>query len=138
MSRVYLIITVLILSVFTACKKPVTEPNSGIYRGPFFQIYNDEDTIAEGIVNIALTKEGFGGKFQVSGDTITGAPHSHYGTYVIDNSTHMTFENDANVDLGYQPHYVLDTTYKYTFDDHNFTLELIIDTARYEYIMVRI
>ena len=138
MSKFPLIISIYVLIVFTACKKPVTEPNSGIYRGTFFQFYNDVDTNAQGVINLALTKEGFGGKFQVSGDTITGAPHSPYGTYVIDNSTHMTFENDANVDLGYQPHYVLDTTYKYTFDDHNFTLELIIDTARYEYIMVRI
>jgi hypothetical protein len=129
---------VFVTLVLAGCKKPVTEPNSGIYRGTFFQIYNEEDTNAQGVVNLALTKDGFGGSFQVSGDTSTGAPYSHYGTYVIDNSVSMTFDNDASVEVGYQPHYLLDTVYQYTFDDFNFTLELIIDTARYEYKMVRI
>lgn len=123
--------------VLVGCKKPITEPNSGIYRGTFLQIYDDTDTNAQGVAVIALSKDGFGGTFSMSGDTATGAPYSCYGDYSIDNSTKMTFTNNAVVQVGYQPHYLLDTTYSYTFDDHNFRLDLEIDTVQYQYILVR-
>ncbi len=127
----------LLALVLTGCKKPVTEPNSGIYRGTFFQIFDNGDTNAQGIANLALSKDGFGGYFTMSGDTLTGAPISCSGSYVIDNSTQMTFSNTAIIETGYQPHYILDTTYSYTFDDYNFTLEMIQDTTRYEYTLIR-
>lgn len=120
-----------------ACKKPVTEPNAGIYRGTFFQIFDNGDTNAEGIVHLALSETDIGGNFNMSGDTGTGSPYTCYGTYVINNATQMTFENNANIDLGYQPHYVLDTIYNYVFDDHFFSLEFKDDTTLYEYNLKR-
>lgn len=126
------------LLVLMACKKPITEPNSGIYRGPFFQIYDNGDTNAQGIAVLALSKGDIGGTFTMTGDTNTGAPYSCYGNYIIDNSTKMTFYNSASVDVGYQPYYLLDTSFIYTFNDVNFTLNLVIDTTEYQYILKRI
>lgn len=123
------------LLVIAGCKKPITEPNSGIYRGTFFEIFDNGDTGGQGIAYIALSK-GDGG-FSLSGDTATGAPLSCYGTYVINNSTQMTFTNNAIVDYGYHPYNILDTVYYYTFNDHNFNLTLEVDTMRYEYNLIR-
>jgi hypothetical protein len=125
----------LIFVLMSACKKPVTQPNSGLYRGTFFQIYENGDTNGQGIAYISLNDGN--NSFQMSGDTNTGAPYPCYGTYSIDNSTHMTFYNAASVDVGFQPHYLLDTTYAYTFDNKKFTLDLTDDTVRYEYNLLR-
>lgn len=133
-ASVFIVIAGLVL---VGCKKPITEPNSGIYRGTFLQIYDETDTNAQGVAVVALSKDGFGGTFSMSGDTATGAPYSCYGDYSIDNSSQITFTNKAIVEVGYQPHYLLDTTYDYTFDDHNFTLDLVIDTVNYQYTLVR-
>jgi hypothetical protein len=129
------LIAAVIFAFSTSCKKPVTEPNAGIYRGTFFQIYDNGDTNGQGITYIALSKES--GTFSLSGDTATGAPYTCYGDYSIDSPTHMTFINEAVVEVGYQPYYLLDTTYEYTFDDHAFTLRLQVDTTRYEYNLIR-
>lgn len=122
---------------FASCKKPITKPNSGIYRGTFYQIYNNEDTNAQGVAVLALSADGDAGTFNMSGDTSSGAPYTCYGDYSINNATTMTFNNKGIVDVGYQPHYLLDTVYYYTFDNQKFTLDLEIDTARYEYKMIR-
>ena len=123
------------LFVVSACKKPVTEPNSGIYRGTFFEIFDNGDTGGQGVAYIAISKGDNG--FSLSGDTATGAPLSCYGSYIINNTTQMTFNNTSNVDFGYHPYNILDTTYNYVFDDHNFHLDLILDTTRYEYRLIR-
>jgi hypothetical protein len=125
----------IVLILLAGCKKPVTEPNSGIYRGTFFQILDNGDTISQGIAYLALSKGEQ--SFTLSGDTTTGAPLSCYGDYVINNATQMTFTNEAVVDFGYQPHIVLDTLYSYTFDNRNFKLELEVDTKHFEYNLVR-
>jgi hypothetical protein len=125
----------LILIALTACKKPITEPNSGLYRGTFFQIYENGDTNGQGIAYLSLNDGN--NAFQMSGDTNTGAPYPCYGTYSINNSTQMTFVNNSDFEVGFQPHYLLDTTYTYTFDNKNFTLEFVDDTTRYEYNLLR-
>lgn len=126
----------LIFLALTGCKKPTTEPNSGLYRGSFFQIYDNGDTNGQGIAYISLNDAN--NSFQMSGDTNTGAPYPCYGTYSIDNSTQITFYNAAtSFDVGYQPHYLLDTTYTYTFNNKDFTLDFDDDTARYEYNLMR-
>jgi len=134
MKIVVLIVGVIIFAV-SACKKPVTEPNSGIYRGSFFEIFENGDTAGQGVANLAIAKGD--GNFNLSGDTATGAPLSCSGSYVINNSTQMTFNNIVNVDFGYHPYNLLDTTWNYTFDDHNFHLDLAFDTVRFEYRLVR-
>ncbi|MBK9592510.1 MAG: hypothetical protein IPO32_13790 [Crocinitomicaceae bacterium] len=73
----------------------------------------------------------------MSGDTNTGAPYPCAGTYIINNSTQITFTNTTSFDVGFQPHYLLDTTYTYTFDNKNFTLDFVDDTTRYEYNLLR-
>jgi hypothetical protein len=128
----------LLAFVISGCKKPITQPNSGIYRGTFFQIFDNGDTNAQGIANLALSGDTFGGTFTLSGDTTTGSPVSCNGVYEINGTTQITFTNTAIVpDLGYQPHYILDTVYQYTFDDHDFTLDMVQDTTRYEYKLIR-
>lgn len=133
-----LIVLIALLASAVSCKKPITEPNSGIYKGTFFQIFNDNDTNAQGIATLALTKDGFGGTFTMTGDTNSGAPYSCYGDFSVDNGTKITYSNKASVDVGYQPHYLLDTTYTYTFDNTNFLMKLVIDTTEYQYNLVRI
>lgn len=123
------------LFVVSACKKPVTEPNSGIFRGTFFEIFENGDTGGQGIAYLAIAKGD--GNFNLSGDTSSGAPLSCQGSYIINNSTQMTFNNIVNVDVGYHPYNILDTTWNYTFDDHNFDLDLAFDTVRFEYRLVR-
>lgn len=124
--------------IIVACKKPITEPNAGIYRGVFFQIFDNGDTNSQGIASLALSVGDQGNYYTLSGDTLTGSPKSCYGNYSIDNSTHMTFTNNAiGVEPGFWPHYYLDTTYAYEFDDYNFTLEMREDTVLYQYILTR-
>jgi len=129
------IVPAFLLVAFASCKKPITEPNSGIYRGSFFKIYNNGDTAGQGVAVLALTSGGE--SFQLSGDSTTGAPLSCHGDYIINSSTQMTFTDYSNVYFGYDQYNLLDTTYNYTFDDHIFYLSLKIDTTLYEYNLVR-
>ena len=138
MKKTTLILGFAVLAI-SSCKKAILEPNSGIYHGVFIQVLDNGDTNAQGIVNLALTSNGGGGTFSMNGDTASGAPYPCAGNYVIDNSAKMTFTNTAVVDtIEYsQPHYILDTTYSYVFDDHNFVLQLMAGTTRYQYNLIR-
>ena len=129
------LIVVAIPLIFVSCKKPITEPNSGIYRGTFYEIFDNGDTAGQGVANLALNDEK--NWFQLSGDTATGAPLSCNGNYAILSSTLIDFEDISNVDFGYHPFNILDTTFTYVFDNKNFTMTLKVDTALYEYKLVR-
>lgn len=137
MTRVFVVFG-LMMVLAVSCKKPVTQPNSGIYRGTFCEIYDNGDTNGQGIAVIALTADGSSGSFNMNGDTATGAPYPCYGSYVVNNGTQMTFNNDGNFETGYHPNYVLDTVYTYTFDNYNFKFNLKIDTTLFEYKLIRI
>ena len=127
---------VCVVLLVAGCKKPVTEPNSGIYRGAFLEICDNGDTMGTGVAYLAITEGSL--SFQLSGDTATGAPKSCYGTYSILSATQISFVNQAtNVDVGYHPHLVLDTVYDYTFDDHYFHLNLKVDTTLFKYELIR-
>ena len=51
------LIVVAIPLIFVSCKKPITEPNSGIYRGTFYEIFDNGDTAGQGVANLALNDE---------------------------------------------------------------------------------
>lgn len=133
--KVYSLIVVLLVLTLAGCKKPITEPNSGIYRGTFYEIFDNGDTAGQGVANLALNDENLW--FQLSGDTATGSPLSCHGNYTIMSSSLIKFEDISNVDFGYHPYNILDTSYQYVFDNKNFKMTLKVDTALYEYKLVR-
>lgn len=131
-----LLIILIPVVLFSGCKKPITEPNSGIYRGTFFEIFDNTDTGAQGIAYLALHDEQL--SFELSGDSLAGAPYDAYGTYSINSSTTMTFVNSGSLLPGQSNMYTLDTIFQYTFDNLKFKLWVTRDTAKYEYSLIRI
>lgn len=127
----FLMLGILVLS----CKKEVTVPNSGIYRGTFFKIGPSNDTIVQSITWLALNENTL--TFNVTTDTTVNAPAEHGGEYLVDNVSSMTFINNTVLTPQFQPDYYLDTIYNYTFDDKNFRFWQTIGDFYYEYDLVR-
>ncbi|MBK8924577.1 MAG: hypothetical protein IPM74_01425 [Crocinitomicaceae bacterium] len=133
---VFCLLMSLVVVAISGCKKPITEPNSGIYRGTFFEIFENTDTGAQGIAYLALHDEQM--SYELSGDSLAGAPYDAYGTYSINSSTTMNFVNSGSLLPGQSNMYTLDTTFQYTFDNLKFKLWVTRDTAKYEYSLIRI
>ncbi|MBK7128627.1 MAG: hypothetical protein IPH66_04570 [Crocinitomicaceae bacterium] len=133
---VFCLLMSLVVVAISGCKKPITEPNSGIYRGTFFEIFQNTDTGAQGIAYLALHDEQM--SYELSGDSLAGAPYDAYGTYSINSSTTMNFVNSGSLLPGQSNMYTLDTTFQYTFDNLKFKLWVTRDTAKYEYSLIRI
>jgi hypothetical protein len=124
-----------LLAVVISCKKEVLVPNDGIYRGVFNEIRNSGDTVASGVVYLALWDSNL--SFQISGDTVTNAPAPHAGTYLVDDATRMHFSSSSALQGGYDTDHYLDTTYNYTFDDTKFEFWFQDDTTLYQYRLTR-
>ena len=137
MNKTQLLLTTLALMFLASCKKEVTTPNNGIYRGVFMEIDSSGlgDTLADGVLHMALFESNQ--TFAVKGDTNTMAPASHNGSYVIDAAGLMIFDTPGTPNPQYDPDHYLDTAYTYTFDDVNFTLQLVKAGKLYRYDMVR-
>lgn len=118
-----------------ACKKEVTMPNNGIYRGTFYEFGQTGDTLAQGVVYIAMFESNQ--TFSMVGDSVNLAPASHSGTYIIDNSNYMSFTNTSAPTTLYDNDHYLDTTFQYAFDDVNFSLDLTKAGKTYQYRLVR-
>jgi len=127
----FLIFGLLLIS----CKKEITVPNSGIFRGVFREYSATGDTLATGVVYMALNENDL--TFNVSGDSTTNAPANHAGNYLVDNSTTMQFINNTAYSQVYDADHYLDTSYNFTFDDTNFKIWQTISGKLYEYDLVR-
>ena len=121
--------------VILACKKEVNVPTEGIYRGVFNEIRNSGDTVASGLVYMALWESSL--TFQIVGDTNTNAPANHSGSFLVDDATRMQFYNNSTVSGQYDPDHYLDTTYEYFFDNTIFEFSYQQDTTLYEYRLTR-
>lgn len=128
-----LLVGIVLMSL--SCKKEVTTPNNGIYRGVFREIATNGDTLASGVTYLALNESNL--VFTMSGDSVSNAPATHGGTYLIDNPSTMQFSNFSLIDTVYDIDHYLDTTYNYKFDDNNFKLWQIRYGKTYEYNLVR-
>lgn len=124
-----------IFFVFISCKKEIVLPNDGIYRGVFNEIWASGDTVASGVVWIALFEDNQA--FTMVGDSNTSAPQSHNGTYLIQDAKFIQFSLSGLASGGYDEDHILDTTYQYTFDDELFEFFLQDDTILYEYRLKR-
>ena len=130
-----LLIIFAVVAIAISCKKEIVVPNNGIYRGTFREISSGGDTLAEGVVHLALFEES--GSFVVSGDSTSNAPATHGGIFVVHGATTMTFTNQSSIDTLYDIDHYLDTTYTYKFDDVNFELKQAWEGKTYEYLLVR-
>lgn len=131
----------IILSVFClffvlmSCKKELLVPNNGIYRGVFREIYNETDTIASGVVYLALWESSQ--KFEVVGDSLTNAPASHRGLFFIQDASRIVFTNKSVEEAQYDSDHYLDTLYNYRFDDEIFEFSFQDGATLYEYNLAR-
>ncbi|MEX1003601.1 MAG: hypothetical protein WDZ35_15895 [Crocinitomicaceae bacterium] len=121
------------LLLLISCKKEVTTPNNGIYRGVYKEITVDQDTLVDALVFLVLHEENQ--SFTVKGDSLTNFPPDHNGTYEIIDEKQMNFEYKGVYE--YNPNHYLDTTFNYTFDDVNFTLSRKESDRTFEYKMKR-
>ena len=129
-----LLIIMGILMVIISCKKEVV-PNNGIYRGVFRETDSNGDTLASGVMYLALIEDNL--QFTVVGDSVSNAPASHSGMYVVDNKISMQFFYSGNYDTLYDQDHYLDTIYNYEFDNENFKFWQTRYGKTYTYDLVR-
>ena len=125
----------LLFSVVFSCKKETPFPNNGIYRGVFNEIRSSGDTVASGVVYLALFEESSG--FNLVGDSLTSAPASHSGSYLIGSGNNIRFTNSNTILPIHDADHYLDTTYAYVFDEEIFKFWLVDDTTTYYYDLIR-
>ena len=127
--------SVIILMVL-GCKKEITIPNNGIYRGVFNQIHHGTDTVTSGVAVIAWFENS--PSYSMAGDSLTFAPASHGGEFLVVDSDKIDFSSNPISGGTYDYYHYLDTIYNYTFDDVNFNFWMERnDTILYEYKLVR-
>ena len=121
----------------TACKKAVTQPKSGIFRGVFEMTGLNGGGFETGDCTMSLND--VSNAFALSVDTSSVFPIESSGFYNTIDATKMRFfENGGVGDLHFHiRHLYLDTIYNYTFDDNIFELKKQVDTVLYEYRFVR-
>lgn len=134
MKKTLFLSSVIILMLFS-CKKEITIPNNGIYRGVFNQIHNGTDTVTSGVAVIALFESN--SVYNLVGDSLTHAPATHGGGYLVVDSDKIDFSSNPVSGGVYNFNHYLDTIYSYFFDDVNFNFWLERDTILYEYKLVR-
>jgi hypothetical protein len=127
----FIFVTLIIIS----CKKEVVVPTEGIFRGVFSIIRDSGDTLNGGVVYLALWESSL--TFQLAGDSITGIPASHSGSFLVDDATRMQFHSNGEVSSPYQSYHYLDTTFNYEFDGDAFNFRYKADTTTYDYRLSR-
>ena len=129
------ILYLLLLFAVVSCKKGPPLPNNGIYRGVFREIYAGGDTVASGVVYLAMFEEN--NTFSLVGDSTTNAPATHNGTYNIESGNNISYFRVSDYSPQFDTDHYLDTLYSYTFDDENFEFWFQDDTIKYEYRLSR-
>ena len=127
MKKVFCIIVLVVIAI--ACKKTVTQPKSGVFRGVFEMTGVNGGGYETGDCSIALND--VTGSYSLSVDTTSQYPYASGGTYVVIDATKMSFDVTTTVDTSssLDQHLYLDTTYNYTFDDNVFELKKQVSAA---------
>lgn len=125
---------ILLIVLAVACKKEIVTPNNGIYRGVYRMMNSAGDTLAQGVVYLAIFESSE--SFSMVGDSSSMVPATHGGTYLIDGSSTMQFDNSSGYGA-FPDIFYLDTTYNYKFDDVNFELWQTKYGNLHEFKMIR-
>ncbi len=130
-----LITIIIIFTGIISCKKPVTQPKSGIFRGTFSKIGLNGGGEFTGDCTIALDDKK--STYALNVDSTSTVPYQCYGTYIIVDGTKMKFHASSGLPTGGDQYLLLDSVYTYSFDDTRFDLSKQIDTIKYEYHFIR-
>jgi hypothetical protein len=130
-----LFIFVLLLIGITSCKKAITEPRGGIFRGTFTKTGLNGGGEFTGDVSLALNDNQM--SFVLAVDSTSEVPYPCGGTYSIIDATKIKFYCSYEAPLGGDQNMILDSVYNYTFDDTRFEFNKLIDTIKYEYNLIR-
>ena len=105
-----------------------------MYRGVFNRIHHESDTVASAVVFLSLSEQS--NSFVLSPDTIQHIPYACSGQYFVSGTDKITFVNKAFInDTLYDPLYVLDTTYTFTYDEVDCRCKVKVDTVTYDYFL---
>lgn len=133
MKKTLLIIAIILVAI--SCKKAVTQPNSGIFRGTFTKTGLNGGGEFTGDCTIALDDKN--STFTLNVDSTSNVPYKCYGTYLITDGTKMKFHTSTGIPENGDQYMLLDSVYTYSFDDVRFDLSKQIDTIKYEYHFIR-
>jgi hypothetical protein len=124
------------LALSTSCKKPITQPNGGIYRGVFIETGLNGGLEFNGDCTLALNEAQ--NTYVLAVDSTSSVPYPCSGTYrIIDDSKIQFFTNANTQDSTIDANLFLDSIYIYSFNNTNFDLSKTVDTIKYEYKLVR-
>ncbi len=133
MKKTLLIIAIILVAI--SCKKTVTKPNSGIFRGTFTKTGLNGGGEFTGDCTIALDDKN--NTYVLGVDSTSNVPYGCYGSYLIVDGVKIKFHSSIGVPTGGDPYMLLDSVYTYSFDDVRFDLSKQIDTIKYEYHFIR-
>lgn len=134
MKKQFILFTLLLLGLFS-CKKAITEPRGGIFRGTFTKTGLNGGGEFTGDVSLALNDNQM--SFVLGVDTTSEVPYQCNGTYSLVDVTKIKFYCSYEAPLGGDQNMILDSVYTYTFDDTRFEFSKLIDTIKYEYNLIR-
>lgn len=124
----------IIISVMS-CKKAITKPRSGIFRGTFEMTNTNGDLLITSDGTISLNDAS--SSYVFNRDTTTLLPYPSSGIYDIIDENNMKFTMTSYREPLFIPHLYLDTIYKYSFDDTRFSLSKTVNDTLYEYKFIR-
>ena len=130
-----IVLIFILIATLISCKKEDPIPDNGIYRGVFREIHDNGDTLASGVVYIALFEEN--STFTLVGDSTTNAPASHNGTYTIESGKRINYLYTGVHQPQFDSDHYLDTLYTYFFDDELFEFWFQNGSVKYEYRLAR-
>jgi len=133
MKRGIYTLTLIILTI-VSCKKEITEPRGGIFRGTFTKTILNGGKFT-GDCTLALNEQQL--SFILSVDTTSDVPYNCRGTYSVLDVTKIKFYSSYLAPNGGDQNIILDSVYTYFFDDVRFDLTKQIDTITYEFNFIR-
>lgn len=125
----------LTLLIFSACKKEITTPRGGIFRGTFTKTGLNGGGEFTGDCSLALDDNQM--SFRLEVDSTSEVPYKSSGTYNVLDATKIKFYCNYEAPQGGDQQMILDSVYTYTFDDTRFDFSKQIDTIKYEYKFIR-
>jgi len=134
MKKTLFLLTIILLGFFS-CKKAITEPRGGIFRGTFTKTGLNGGGEFTGDVSLALNDNQM--SFVLGVDTTSEVPYQCSGTYSLIDATKINFYSSHIAPIGGDQNMILDSVYNYTFDDTRFEFSKLIDTIKYEYNLIR-
>jgi len=125
----------LLLVIVLGCKKEITKPNSGIYRGVYYKIGTVSGDSIDISCTIALNDEKSSFSFAV--DSGFGIPYDCAGEFEIIDDEIIKFKTTSFKSSTANPIYFLDTTYTYLFNGKRLELKKTYGNYEHQYLFNR-